>query len=320
MIVADRVSKLYGARWALTDVSFEIGRGEVVGFLGLNGAGKTTVLKILCGVLWPSTGRVRVGGFDSIEHPREVRRRSGFLPDEPPLYGEMTVRAMLRYTGLLNGLTTSVVERRVDEVIATCQLHEVEADLVSWLSHGYRKRVGIAQSIIHQPDLVILDEPTGGLDPEQIVGMRGLIRGLAEKHTVLISSHILSEIERTCDRLLVLHEGRIVAQGREDDLLSSAEAAGRIEILLRGTAASARAVASTVRGVADVEVTTVDETTVRLVAHAPGGDVQEALVRALVQAGLGVRRVTESNGGGLESLFLQLTRDAGAQARAKQET
>jgi ABC-2 type transport system ATP-binding protein len=308
MIVADRVSKLYGARWALTDVSFEIGRGEVVGFLGLNGAGKTTVLKILCGVLWPSAGRVRVGGFDSIEQPREVRRRSGFLPDQPPLYGEMTVRAMLRYTGLLNGVAGDAVERRVDAVIATCQLREVESDLVSWLSHGYRKRVGIAQAIIHEPDLVILDEPTGGLDPEQIVGMRGLIRGLAEKHTVLISSHILSEIERTCDRLLVLHEGRIVAQGREEDLLRTAAAAGRIEITLRGAPAAATAAAQRVPGVANVETQPFDDTTVRLTAQAPGADTQEALVRALVEAGIGVRRVEEARGGGLEAVFLELTR------------
>ena len=310
MIVADRVSKLYGARWALSDVSFEIGAGEVVGFLGLNGAGKTTVLKILCGVLWPSTGRVRVGGFDSIEQPREVRRRSGFLPDQPPLYAEMTVRAMLRYTGLLNGVPSARIEARVDEVIATCQLREVASDLVGWLSHGYRKRVGIAQAIIHEPALVILDEPTAGLDPEQIVGMRGLIRGLAERHTVLISSHILSEIERTCDRLLVLHEGRIVAQGREDELLRGAAAAGRLDIALRGDAARARAVAAATPGVGSVVVEALDDGALNLTAQVPEPAAQEALVKALVDAGLGVRRVTEARGAGLEAVFLQLTRGA----------
>jgi len=314
MIVADRVSKLYGARWALSDVSFEIGAGEVVGFLGLNGAGKTTVLKILCGVLWPSTGRVRVGGFDSIEQPREVRRRSGFLPDQPPLYAEMTVRAMLRYTGLLNGVSSTRIEARVNEVIATCQLREVASDLVGWLSHGYRKRVGIAQAIIHEPALVILDEPTAGLDPEQIVGMRGLIRGLAERHTVLISSHILSEIERTCDRLLVLHEGRIVAQGREDELLRGAAAAGRLDIALRGDAERARAVAVATPGVGSVAVEALDGGALNLMVQAPETAAQEALIKALVDAGLGVRRVTEARGAGLEAVFLQLTRGTAGKA------
>lgn len=313
MIVADRVSKLYGARWALTDVSFEIGKGEVVGFLGLNGAGKTTVLKILCGVLWPSAGRVRVGGFDSLERPREVRQRTGFLPDQPPLYGEMTVRAMLRFTGLLNGVPSAQIERRVDEVIATCQLRDVALDLVSWLSHGYRKRVGIAQAIIHQPALVILDEPTAGLDPEQIVGMRGLIRALAEHHTVLISSHILSEIERTCDRILVLHEGRIVAQGREEELRRGA-AAARLEITLRGSSDRAAAIARQATGVTDVTLSVIDADVFRLTAQVPGMVEQETLVKALVEAGLGVRRVGESQGAGLEAVFLQLTRGAAEKA------
>jgi ABC-2 type transport system ATP-binding protein len=305
MIVADRVSKLYGARRALADVSFAIGRGEVVGFLGLNGAGKTTVLKILCGVLWPSAGRVRVGGFDSIEQPQDVRSRTGFLPDEPPLYGEMTVIAMLRYTGLLNGVPRAQIARRVDAVIATCKLAEVATDRVAWLSHGYRKRVGIAQAIIHEPALVILDEPTSGLDPQQIVGMRGLIRDLAQRHTVLISSHILSEIERTCDRLLVLHEGRIVAQGRDDELLSSARGA-RIEIVARGSGEVALQAAQSVAGATGVEVT-IDGALVRVSAEAREAAVQEALVKALIDAGLGVRRVAERHAG-LEAVFLELTR------------
>ena len=312
MIVAERVSKLYGARWALDDVSFEIGAGEVVGFLGLNGAGKTTVLKILCGVLWPSAGRVRVGGFDSIEQPREVRRRSGFLPDQPPLYPEMTVRAMLRYTGLLNGVPGDRIGPRVEAVLETCQLREVADDLVGWLSHGYRKRVGIAQAIIHEPALVILDEPTAGLDPQQIVGMRGLIRSLAEQHTVLISSHILSEIERTCDRLLVLHEGRIVAQGGEEELLRSAAATGRVEITLRGDAERARAVAGAVPGVGGLAVEALDDGLL-LSAQAPGV-ATEALVAALAGAGLGVRRVAEARGAGLEAVFLELTRGARREA------
>ncbi|HUR41414.1 MAG TPA: ABC transporter ATP-binding protein [Verrucomicrobiae bacterium] len=310
MIVADRVSKLYGAHRALSEVSFEIGAGEVVGFLGLNGAGKTTVLKILCGVLWPSAGRVRVGGCDSLEQPREVRRLSGFLPDQPPLYAEMTVRAQLRHVGLLNGVERAHIGARVEEAIETCKLQEVASDQVGWLSHGYRKRVGIAQAILHRPELVILDEPTAGLDPEQIVGMRGLIRGLAGRHTVLISSHILSEIERTCDRLLVLHEGHIVAQGREDELRGAA--AGRVEITFSGEPARALSAAGAVPGVTDASVTAREDGSAMLQACAASAAAEEALVRALVEAGLGVRRVAAGQGAGLEAVFLALTRGSGA--------
>lgn len=308
MIVVDRVSKLYGARRALSDVSFEIGAGEVVGFLGLNGAGKTTVLKILCGILWPSAGRVRVGGADSLEEPQAVRRRCGFLPDAPPLYGEMTVRAMLRHTGLLNGMARGAIDARVGAVIELCQLKEVADDPVAWLSHGYRKRVGIAQAIIHEPALVVLDEPTGGLDPEQIVGMRGLIRRLAERHTVLISSHILSEIERTCDRLLVLHQGRIVAQGREDELRG--RVAGRLRLLLRGEGDAALAIAQGLSGVRDASVVSAAGGLVELSATLASEDASERLVATLAGAHFGIRRVEPAGGEGLESVFLQLTRGA----------
>lgn len=307
MIVVDRVSKLYGARWALSDVSFEIGAGEVVGFLGLNGAGKTTVLKILCGILWPSAGRVRVGGADSLEEPQAVRRRCGFLPDSPPLYGEMTVRAMLAHTGLLNGMERRTVAARVEAVVELCQLREVADDPVAWLSHGYRKRVGIAQAIVHEPALVVLDEPTGGLDPEQIVGMRGLIRQLAERHTVLISSHILSEIERTCDRLLVLHQGRIVAQGREDELRGSVS--GRLRLSLRGDAAAALQIAQGLSGVRDATASAAGGL-VELAATVASAEAGEALVAALAAGRFGIRRVEPAAGEGLESVFLQLTRGA----------
>ncbi|HUS23899.1 MAG TPA: ABC transporter ATP-binding protein [Candidatus Binatia bacterium] len=309
MIAADRVSKLYGARWALNDVSFEIGQGEVVGFLGLNGAGKTTVLKILCGVLWPSAGRVRVGGHDSLESPQAVRRQCGFLPDQPPLYAEMTVRAMLRYAARLNGLEARAVNAAVEEAIETCHLREVADDLVGWLSHGYRKRVGIAQTIVHKPALVILDEPTGGLDPEQIVGMRGLIRTLAQRHTVLISSHILAEIERTCDRLLVLHEGRIVAQGTEEELRGGV-LGGRMELTVRGAAGTVLDLAAQVPGVGDAQLLETRGEVTRISVRVSGDAAAEKLVTTLVQAGLGVRAAGAAQGGGLEPVFLQLTRGA----------
>ena len=167
MITADKVSKYYGARRALADVGFSIAEHEVVGFLGLNGAGKTTVLKILCGLLIPSAGKVLVDGVDGIATPRELRKKIGFLPDRPPLYPELTVRQMLTYAGRLNGVAPARIASRVDEVMALADLSDVADDMVEWLSHGYRQRVGIAQAIVHEPRLVVLDEPISGLDLEQ---------------------------------------------------------------------------------------------------------------------------------------------------------
>lgn len=308
MIVAEGVSRFYGARRALQDVSFRIEAGEVVGFLGLNGAGKTTMLKILCGLLIPSSGQVRVDGIDGVADPRELRKKIGFLPDRPPLYPELTVRQMLTYAGRLNGVSADRIGRRVEEVLGLADLTGVADDLVEWLSHGYRQRVGIAQSIIHEPKLVVLDEPISGLDPAQIVAMRGLIRGLKEKHTVLLSSHILGEIAHTCDRILVLHEGRIVAQGTEAELASGKNA---VELVARGAAADVKATLAAVAGVSDVDVATAVDGIVRAKLMVQGDASREAAVKALVEKGIGVRSVQDA-AGDLESVFLRLTRKEAA--------
>jgi len=315
VIVAEQLSKFYGERQALKDVSFNIEDHEVVGFLGLNGAGKTTVLKILSGLLLPSAGKVHVDGLDILEQPREVRRRIGFLPEQPPLYGDMTVRQYLTFAGRLNGLNAAGVARRMPEVLEQTQLARVADDMVSWLSQGYRQRLGIAQAIIHQPALVILDEPITGLDPKQIVGMRGLIRALGEQYTVLLSSHILSEISQTCDRILLLHEGQIVARGSEADLTSHA-AAARVQVVLRGGAEEARAVADKTEGISEVTVEAMEGEIVKLFADVEGLAAREALIAALVGAGFGVRRFAEAEAG-LEAVFLQMTGAAAVAARAE---
>ncbi|HEY4221138.1 MAG TPA: ABC transporter ATP-binding protein [Myxococcota bacterium] len=304
MITAESVSKYYGARRALADVSFQIAEHEVVGFLGLNGAGKTTALKILCGLLIPSAGKVLVDGVDGIESPRELRKKIGFLPDRPPLYPELTVRQQLTYAGRINGVAPARIAGRVAEVLALADLSQVADDLVEWLSHGYRQRVGIAQAIIHEPRLVVLDEPISGLDPAQIVAMRGLIRGLKEKHTVLLSSHILGEIAQTVDRILVLHEGRIVAQGTESEL---ARGRASVEVIARGNADIAKAALTGIAGITEVSCAAHGEGTIRVVANVTGDSVREAAVKALVDKGLGVRSVNDA-AGDLESVFLKLTK------------
>ncbi len=309
MITASDVQKYYGDKLALDGVSFSIAPGEVVGFLGLNGAGKTTMLKILCGLLLPTAGRVVVNGTDAVADPLALRRQIGFLPDRPPLYGEMSVRQMLRYAGQLNGVAGGRIDARVDEVLALADLGHVADDLVETLSHGYRQRVGIAQSIVHEPKLVVLDEPISGLDPAQIVAMRSLIRGLKEKHTVLLSSHILAEITHTADRILVLHGGKIVAQGHEADLVGGGKK--KVEIVARGSlAAIQKGELLRAAGVTDADASDVagaDGTgLIRVRARFDSDDVRERLISTLVEHGFGIRTVVDLESD-LEALFLKLT-------------
>jgi ABC-2 type transport system ATP-binding protein len=218
MIRATNLSKFYGGKRALGPVSFEIEDGETVGFLGLNGAGKTTALRILACDLRPSSGTIEVGGVDAVADPHEVRKRIGFLPENPPLYVDMSVHDYVSFAGELRGMNAAEIKKRMPEVLEITDLGDVALDPINTLSHGYRQRVGVAQAIIHQPKFLILDEPTRGLDPVQIVEMRNLIHDLKQNHTVLISSHILTEISQTCDRLLVLGKGKILGAGSEDDL------------------------------------------------------------------------------------------------------
>ena len=218
MIRATNLTKFYGGKRALGPISFEIQDGETVGFLGLNGAGKTTALRILACDLRPSAGSIEVGGADVVGEPHEVRKRIGFLPENPPLYMDMPVDDYLSFAGELRGMSRAAIKRRLPEVLEITDLTSVASDQIGTLSHGYRQRVGVAQAIIHKPKFLIFDEPTRGLDPVQIVEMRNLIHDLKQNHTVLISSHILTEISQTCDRLLVLGLGQLLGSGTEAEL------------------------------------------------------------------------------------------------------
>jgi ABC-2 type transport system ATP-binding protein len=239
MIRATNLTKLYGDRRVLGPVSFEIADGETVGFLGLNGAGKTTALRLLACDLRPSSGTIDVGGVDAIAEPHEVRKRIGFLPENPPLYTDMTVTDYLMYAGELRGMTKAELKKRLPEVLELTDLKEVAREVIGTLSHGFRQRVGLAQAIVHQPKFLILDEPTRGLDPVQIVEMRNLIHDLKEHHTVLISSHILPEISQTCDRLLVLGKGEVLAVGTEAELSGRKDDIQQITVLVRAPGKSA---------------------------------------------------------------------------------
>jgi ABC-2 type transport system ATP-binding protein len=303
MIEVEGLTKYYGEHAAIRDLSFTINKGEVIGFLGLNGAGKTTALKVLGCVLLPTAGEVTVDGIDIARDPHAVRRRIGFLPDTPPLYGEMTVGRYLGFAAELRGVPRADAPRAVAEAEEKTATREVHDQLISSLSHGYRQRVGVAQALVHKPKLLILDEPTSGLDPVQIVEMRKLIRNLRGEHTVLLSSHILSEISQTCDRLLVIDEGKLVAQGTESELSKGSGAAIDIEVATGSD--KAKSAIAAVDGVKSVEVVRTDSQGAQLRVHA-APELRPAIVRALVQAGVDVLRV-DRGASQLESVFMQLT-------------
>jgi ABC-2 type transport system ATP-binding protein len=305
MIKVEGLTKYYGERAAIRDLSFNIEKGEVIGFLGLNGAGKSTTLKVLGCVLLPTSGRVEIDGFDVTRDPHEIRKRIGFLPDTPPLYDEMTIAGYLEFVAQLRGVSKADLAMRVNDAMKKTSLTDRKDDVIASLSHGYRQRVGVAQALVHNPRLLILDEPTSGLDPVQIVEMRDLIRQLKGEHTVLVSSHILGEISQICDRYLVIQQGEIIARGTESDLGKLLGNAGASEIEVQGPAQRAIDIIMNVPGVTDVTVSKLDgdNASLRVVGE---GELRPEIVRALVTAEIGVLRVDKA-AARLENIFLKLT-------------
>lgn len=309
MIEVSSLTRYYGSHAAVNDVSFTIADREIVGFLGLNGAGKSTTLKVLAGLLLPSSGSVKIDGLDVVQAPDSMRSRIGFLPEDTPLYTDMRVGEFVSYCGQLKGMSAEDVAARLDSVLRRTGLTPRKDQVISELSHGYRKRVGIAQAIIHDPKLVILDEPISGLDPKQIREIREVIVSLKDTCTVLISSHILSEISQTCDRILVLNDGRLVAEGTEDELAARTSGGARLELDLRGTPDAVEAALGSYGGVQDTRVLA-DAGGIVSVLVTLAEDEREGLVAHLVSAGVGIRRLAE-DAGELEDIFLNIT-SAGA--------
>lgn len=226
MIKVDGLTKRYARNLAVDHISFEVEKGQIVGFLGPNGAGKTTTMRILTCFLPPTEGSAQVAGFDVLEKPLEIKKRIGYLPETPPLYPEMEVHEYLNFVGKLKGLRGAELTKRVGEVSERCSVAEMRNRLISKLSKGYRQRVGLAQAIIHNPDVLILDEPTAGLDPKQIMDTRDLIRSLAGDHTIILSTHILPEVEATCERVIIINRGKLVATDTVKNLTSGRYSGG----------------------------------------------------------------------------------------------
>jgi ABC-2 type transport system ATP-binding protein len=310
------MSKSYGPYPAVIDISFEVLKGEIVGFLGPNGAGKTTTMRVVTGFTPPTEGVVTVGGYDVVSHSLDVRRHIGYLPETVPLYLDMTVYDYLSYMGEIRGMNKSWVKERLPKVIDMVKLGEYRNTLVGRLSKGYRQRTGIAQAILHEPDVLVMDEPTIGIDPIQVVETRELISNLGEEHTLLLSSHILPEVSAICKRVLVIHDGRIVADDKPDDLSEKLQHAERIEISVRG--AEAPAFINAMRDIS-VVVDARSDQRASILQRAQREDFSPFIVdaRPNVQASEQIAKTIIENGWGLtnltplpmtlEEIFLELT-------------
>ena len=304
VLVADRLSKRYGARLVVDDVSFAVEAGEVMGLLGPNGSGKTTVLRLLTGYLHPSSGTARIAGFDVVEAGLAARRYVGYVPEDVPLYSHMRVDEFLAFMGRLKGLSGPPLRDGVALVCQHLHLSDVRSTVIGKLSRGYRQRVAIAQALLNDPPLLLLDEPTNGLDPRQIIEMRALIRALATTHAILVTSHILSEIEKIAHRVAILLDGRL----RGVQALGGHEAEQRLRLTIHGLQAGVQACLRAVPEVTDVTVVGVaNGECAEYQVQGHGVHVAESLVAALVAHGFGVREIRPERAD-LETLFLQLTR------------
>jgi ABC-2 type transport system ATP-binding protein len=285
MIQVENLTKVYGATRAVDDVTFNVRKGEVLGFLGPNGAGKSTTMKVLTCYLAPTGGRAKVAGFDVFDNSLEVRKHLGYLPEDTPLYKDMTVLEYLQFAAAMRGMASNRSEKRIKEIGGRCGLHEVAGKLVGELSRGYRQRVGLAQAMLDDPDILILDEPTSGLDPNQIVEIRQLIKEVGKEKTVILSTHILPEVQATCSRILIISSGKLVADGSPDELRAR-EKASRYRVVVESSAGTAEAIKArlgSIKGVSRCEPVLGEDGAHAFSLDAAGDeDLRKVLFRAAV--------------------------------------
>ena len=306
MIQVTGLTHYYGPHPAIQDVNFGVRRGEILGFLGPNGAGKTTTMRILTGYMPPTRGKVTVDGYDIVEKSLEVRRKIGYLPETVPLYTDMTVTNYLRYMGTLRGMAPRAIKRRINDVIDVCRLEQYRKTFIGKLSKGFRQRVGIAQAIIHEPEVLVLDEPTIGIDPIQVVETRKLIQDLGKEQTVVLSSHILPEVSAICERVLIINEGRIVAEDTPSNLADRLQGMERMEIEIGGTVAEVLPVLRSVEGITDVSHRRSQDREIYTIQIRRGLDLRDEISRAVISSGWSLLSM-QSVGMSLEDIFLRLT-------------
>ena len=306
MIEVSGLSRRYGTRDAVVDLTFRVPAGEIVGILGPNGAGKTTTLRMLTGYLPPSAGSARVAGHDVVSDSMRVRERIGYLPESVPLYRDLTVSAYLDLVSTLKGMARAGRRDHIAAVVESCGLTDVYARRIGALSRGYRQRTGLAQALLNDPDVLFLDEPTVGLDPRQIVEIRELIRGLAGRRTIMLSTHILPEVGHLCQRVLIIHRGRLISDGPPAELGQRLQTTATIEIEARGEPDVIVAVLRGVAGLAAVDVIDARDGVTRVRAQpASGADPREAIADALAAARINLRAMTLSTAT-LEDVFMHL--------------
>ena len=314
MIKVNNLSKYYGDYPAIIDISFEINKGDIVGLLGPNGAGKTTTMRVLTGFTPPTEGEVVIGGFDIIKHSLEIRKLIGYLPESVPLYQDMTVTDYLEFMGKIRGMNKSNLKKRLPEVIEIIGLGEYRNVLVGKLSKGYRQRTGIAQAILHEPKILILDEPTIGIDPVQVVETRGLIKELGGEHTLILSSHILPEVSMICERVLVIHEGKIVADDKPSVLSKKLKISEQIELTIRAEnitqilkeLRNLNFIVDARENIRNQDVNKTNETIDLIVEVKPDNEAQEIIAKMVIERGWGLIRLN-SIPMTLEEIFMQVT-------------
>jgi ABC-2 type transport system ATP-binding protein len=309
MIDVSNLTKRYAGATAVRDVTFSVGRGQIVGLLGKNGAGKSTILKILSCFLPATSGTVRVAGYDVFHEADDVRRRIGYMPENNPLHMEMRVKEYLKFRARLKGLSMGQTRERVDRVLEQCSLKDVHRRIIGQLSKGYKQRVGLADALVHEPELIILDEPTIGLDPNQIRSVRQLIKDLGKRHTILLSTHILSEVEMTCSHVLVLHHGKMLASDSIEGLQKRIFESGAVVAEIAAPAQDLMQCWAECEAVQSVDVAVVDGEFHRCTLTARDGeDLRPVVYELVTQRGWKLRELTRGRHT-LEEVFVKMTRD-----------
>jgi len=312
VIEVNHLSKEYGEVTAVDDVSFRAESGQILGFLGPNGAGKTTTMRILTCYLPPSSGTALIDGHDVIEDSMEVRRRIGYLPESPPVYMDMTVDSYLSFVARIKGVPSAQMKGRIDETMEKTGIAHVRGTVIGHLSKGYRQRVGLAQALVHNPSVLILDEPTVGLDPKQIIEIRETIKGLRGEHTIVLSTHILPEVSMTCEKVVIINQGRIVGEGSPESLMAQLKEGDVLHATVRGPAEAVGAALRSIDGVIEVSQEEGEGDEIGwVITSTPGTDVRDAVGRAVVDGGYGLREL-RSLDMTLEDIFLRLTTDEAA--------
>ena len=306
MIKVENLTKRYAGQPAIRDLNFEVSRGEIMGFLGPNGAGKTTTMRILASFMPPSSGRATIAGFDVFEQSLQARAHLGYMPENVPLYSDMRVTEYLRYRAALKDVQHRRITERVGDVKELCGLKDVESKLIGALSKGYRQRVGLADALLAEPDLLILDEPTIGLDPNQIRQVRELIKNLGEQHTILLSTHILPEVEMTCSRVIIIHKGRIEACDTPGNLLGKIRQAGGVVLEAKVGTDNGADELKKISGVRDVIIDGEDDWKRFSLRVESGVDVREEVFRLATQRHWAVRELTQRRAT-LEDVFVEIT-------------